>query len=212
LIRLQNITHRYSSELTIAFPDINISGGEKLLISGNSGSGKTTLMHIAAGILKPTEGEVVFNDISLYKLSSGKIDDFRGKNIGIVFQKAHLVKNLTVLENILAAMYFSGNKISKEKALEILSELNILDQKDKLPYSLSQGQSQRAAIAKALVNNPQVIFADEPTSGLDDFNTEAVINLLLTVAKNNNSTLIVSSHDARLKNIFNQVVTLKTLK
>jgi ABC-type lipoprotein export system ATPase subunit len=202
---LSDIKHSFNGSKTIVFPALSLREGERLLITGNSGSGKTTLLHIAAGLLKPTQGSVRFQNEDLYALKEEKIDRIRGKNFGIIFQKNHLLKNLNVSENLLAAMYFAGNKPDKNKALELLKSLGLEEEAEKMPYMLSEGQAQRASVARAVINDPKIIFADEPTSGLDDKNADAVANLLLASTQRLNAALLVSSHDLRLKKHFTNI-------
>jgi putative ABC transport system ATP-binding protein len=208
MLALQGISHSFSPGSAISFKDIEINAGEKILISGNSGSGKTTLLHIAAGLLKPDNGAVIFKGENLYQLKPSEIDLIRGKNFGIIFQKAHLIKNLSVKENLLASMYFAGLKTSKTAALDILKQLNLIEEADKKPYMLSQGQAQRAAVARAVINSPAIIFADEPTSSLDDKNAVAVMEILLECSFRLNAALMISSHDGRLKPYFDNIYFL----
>ncbi|MBA3901062.1 MAG: ATP-binding cassette domain-containing protein, partial [Bacteroidetes bacterium] len=148
----------------------------------------------------------------LYSLHPSKIDKIRGQHFGIIFQKTHLIKNLSVLENILAAMYFAGLKTNKQKALDTLEQLNLSPEANKMPHMLSQGQAQRAAVARALINAPSIIFADEPTSSLDDKNADAVINKLIEHSSILNAALVVSSHDGRLKTHFKNIYKLDPAK
>ncbi|MDQ3191363.1 MAG: ATP-binding cassette domain-containing protein [Bacteroidota bacterium] len=210
MIEILSLKHKYSNSQRIEFNDFKFKNGEHALITGSSGSGKTTLLHIVAGLLKPESGEVTMQSINLYKLNSRKLDSFRGKNIGIVFQKRHLIKSLTVIENVISAMYFSGKKPDSEIALNLLKELNIEEIKDKKPFELSQGQAQRVAVARAVINQPALILADEPTSSLDDENSVLVINLLKKAALKINAVLLVTSHDNRLKPSFEKIIHLKS--
>lgn len=208
MLEISAISHTYPGSKPLSFPNLMVKEGEKVLISGESGSGKTSLLHIAAGLLKPTRGIVVYKNLDLYRLKPSERDQTRGRDFGIIFQKAHLVKNLTVIENLLAAMYFAGYKPENQKALSVLEKLNLSQEKNKYPHMLSQGQAQRAAVAKAVINKPNIIFADEPTSSLDDKNTAAVVKILEKSANELNAALIVSSHDNRLKPFFENVCLL----
>jgi putative ABC transport system ATP-binding protein len=136
------------------------------------------------------------------------MDRFRGQNIGLVFQSSHFISALTVGENIAIAQSLAGNKVDNKKIKTLLSRLNIGQKIDKKTYNLSQGEQQRVAIARAIINDPKVILADEPTSALDDVNTEEVLQLLMHQAKEVNSTLIIVTHDNRLKERFNKRIIL----
>jgi putative ABC transport system ATP-binding protein len=212
MLSLIEIAHSFSGEQPISYKNLELNKGENVLISGNSGSGKTTLLYISAGLLKPSSGIVLFNNENIYNKGANKIDTIRGKYFGIIFQKAHLIKNLNLMDNLLAAMYFADIKISKEKALTTLKRLNLTNEAEKMPHMLSQGQAQRAAVAKAIVKSPEIIFADEPTSNLDDENAEAVLNILLETASDINASLIISSHDNRIKPHFNNVYLIDSSK
>ena len=180
---------------------------ETLLILGKSGVGKTSLLHILSGILKPKTGEVFIGDQSLYELRGSRLDKFRGRNIGIVFQKPHFVKSINAIDNLLLTQKISGCPVNKSAALNLLSRLNIDHRKDAQVYQMSQGEQQRLSIARALINSPKVIFADEPTSALDDEHCNEVIKLLEERAKEANASLVVVTHDNRLKTFFhNQIV------
>jgi putative ABC transport system ATP-binding protein len=200
-LQLKSLHHQFQ-ELMISFPDWTVMQGEHWLLSGKSGSGKTTLLHILSGLKKPTAGELIINNSDICRMSSSEIDKFRREQVGIIFQKAHLISSLTVLENLLAAQYFSERKSDKTDALNILKSLGLFEKANSKSYTLSQGEAQRAVIARALITRPKLILADEPTSSLDDTNTEKVIALLKNLADDAKATLIVSSHDSRLKTHF----------
>jgi len=157
---------------------------------------------LLGGLLRSRVGIVKVSDIELSGLSETGLDRFRGKHLGFIFQKNHLISALNVQQNLLLA----DNNPSR--ATELLSSLNLKDLKTKKITALSHGQAQRVAIARALMNKPEVILADEPTSALDDKNCEAVIDLLAGVAKENQCTLIIATHDSRLKSKFHRQIQL----
>ena len=202
MISIQSVAHQYNGSSLISFKDWQIKDGEQWLLLGESGSGKTTLLHILTGILKPKQGEVNINDTSIYTLSSKKLDQFRGRNIGIIFQKPHLIKSLTISENLALAQNFAKLPQSQERINEVLESLAIADKKKAYPNELSQGQLQRVSIARAVINKPALLIADEPTSSLDDKNATAVLNLLMQQSGLNQATLIVATHDKRVKDAF----------
>lgn len=208
MIHFRDIRHVYQSKNEIYFPDLTMKEGDYRLILGVSGSGKTTMLHILAGLLQPTVGEVLFNEINLYEKKETERDRFRGLNIGVIFQQVHLIPALTILENIMLARYMAGLSQDRNHILNLLSTLDIADKADSYPYQLSYGQSQRAGIARAVVNNPRLLLADEPTSNLDDRRSNQVLALLKEQAKAHNSTLIIATHDQRVKDQFPNYISL----
>ncbi|GLU53529.1 ABC transporter ATP-binding protein [Dyadobacter frigoris] len=204
MLQLKSVSHTYNGKEVLNFSDWDIRRGENWLLLGESGSGKTTLLHILTGIKKPTKGQVMINETDLYKLSSRQMDRFRGRNIGLVFQQPHLIKSLTVEENLKLAQTFAKLPEDKVRIEEVLSELGIIQKIKSYPSELSQGQLQRASIARAVLNKPTLLIADEPTSSLDNKNAKAVINLLLKLSESSNSTLIISTHDDRVKESFSK--------
>jgi len=208
MIALKSVAHSYSGAHPIVFKDWEINNGEQWLLLGGSGSGKTTLLHILTGILKPEQGEVFIDDTSIYNLSSRQLDQFRGRRVGIIFQRPHLIKSLTIAENLQLAQTFSGLPANQERILEVLTSLDIAHKKDAYPSTLSQGQLQRVSIARAVVNKPALLIADEPTSSLDDINAFAVLDLLLKQSGLNQATLVVATHDKRVKDAFTNTYEL----
>ncbi|MFC7522775.1 ABC transporter ATP-binding protein [Parapedobacter sp. GCM10030251] len=199
VIRLNGISYRYPQGESLKFADIEVARGQHTLILGDSGSGKTTLLHILSGLLKPETGTVQIDGQLLYDLPARKLDEFRGQRIGLIFQEAHLVKSLTIKENLQIAQGFAGAKVNHQRIEEVLALLNLEHKGDSYPGKLSRGQMQRAAIARAVINRPAILVADEPTASLDDRNTESVLNLLRTQAEQQGATLIIATHDKRVK-------------
>ncbi len=205
MIVTRSVNFKYKDVPEFTIPDLNVKAGEELLVLGNSGSGKTTLLNILGGLLKPEKGEVFIDGVSLYGLKGNGLDKFRGKNIGIVFQKPHILKALTVSENIALPHFFVG-KSNPARIAEYLKELGIYHKRNARVNTLSEGEAQRVSIARALANEPKVILADEPTASLDDVNAKAVIGLLQDQARKLNAALIVVTHDYRVKeNIANSI-------
>ena len=199
MIEIKELSASYDNRKFLQFPDWNLKQGETCLMLGPSGSGKSTLLHLLSGILQPKSGSVKVANTNLFNLSLAKRDKFRGKNIGLIFQKAHLIDSLSVKDNMLMAQYFAGEKKDLARVKEVLAELHIGDKLSSKTFQLSQGEAQRLSIARAMLNEPSVILADEPTSSLDDENCEAVYHILETQAKKYNATLLISTHDQRLK-------------
>lgn len=208
MIVIKSIIHDYKGGLQLSFKDWQINDGEQWLLLGESGSGKTTLLHILTGILKPKQGEVQINNTSIYQLSSKKLDQFRGRNIGIVFQRPHLIKSLTIGENLALAQSFAQLPEDQQRINEVLESLDIVHKKNAYPSELSQGQLQRVSIARAVINKPALLIADEPTSSLDDKNAEAVLQLLMQQSGLNQATLVVATHDKRVKDAFTHTYDL----
>ena len=208
MISTKNITFSYNKDQTFIMPDLFCQAGSTILVTGNSGKGKTTYLHILAGLLKPNSGEIVIDNKEITHLKGSKADKFRGKNIGVVFQKSHFIASLSVLENLEMASWLATGKKHKIRAKELLQKLDISEQAHKLPSQLSVGQQQRVSIARALMNEPKVLLADEPTSSLDDKNSDNVIELLETLSKEYKTALIIVTHDSRIKDKFTNQITM----
>lgn len=197
LVESKNLKFTHPGLPTMAFPDISVDAGDPLLVLGKSGSGKTTLLNLLAGLHRPEYGTIRIAGKDLAKLSDAEMDVFRGKEIGVVFQKPHLLAVLNVRENLQMTHYFS--KRDDQKIDHLLSELDLSAKAESSVPTLSEGEAQRVSIARALVNSPKLILADEPTSSLDDENTRKVVSLLQDQAKKINAALIIVTHDQRVK-------------
>ncbi|MCZ4243968.1 ABC transporter ATP-binding protein [Pedobacter punctiformis] len=200
MIKVESLNHRYNNGPILHFPDWTIGDNEQWLLLGSSGSGKSTLLNCISGLLKPTQGNIVLNGTDLYSLSSKAMDRFRGQHIGIVFQKPHLIQSLNISENIEIACSFAGLPVIKSKIFSLLESLGLDGKAKKYPSELSQGQLQRVSVARALINHPTLLIADEPTSSLDDKNAENVMDMLITQAKENSASLVIATHDTRIRN------------
>lgn len=207
LFSTQDLKYAHPGQTQLSFSNISLDQGDSLLVLGKSGSGKTTLLNLLAGLLLPLSGSVILGGVDLTKLSGGKLDLYRGKNIGIVFQKPHLLAPLSVKENLVAAQYFAKEK--GQNVLSLLDELGIGAKANSSVKTLSEGEAQRVSIARALVNKPRLILADEPTSSLDDENTERVINLLKNQAEKIGAALIIVTHDQRVKDHISNFIEVK---
>ena len=208
MISTKDVTFSYQKDQLFHMPDLYCTAGNTILITGNSGKGKTTYLHLLAGLLKPITGSIEVGETDIVALSEKKTDAFRGKNIGIVFQKSSFISSLTVLENLEMTSWLVGRKKQTPKAKELLQKLDILEQSSKLPSQLSIGQLQRVSIARALMNEPKVLLADEPTSSLDDKNANAVIELLSNLSKEYKAALVIVTHDSRIKEKFHNQITM----
>lgn len=209
MLNVQQLTFAYASSINFNFDDFSCQAGQGVLILGESGVGKTTLLHLLGGLLSPDTGSIQIGGTDIAQLSTTQLDAFRGKHIGLVFQKTHIVASLSVLENLLLAQYLAGNVQNKKTIQALAEQLNIVDQLSKKTHELSQGQQQRLAIARALINQPKIVLADEPTSSLDDKNCANVIALLKKQTAEANAALVIVTHDYRLKKEFDNQVVLK---
>jgi putative ABC transport system ATP-binding protein len=175
--------------------DLEIARGEFVAVVGRSGSGKSTLLHLVAGIDRPSSGSVSVGGAALESLSPDRLAVWRGRSVGIVFQFFQLLPTLTVAENVMLPMDFSGSVPASERrrrALELLARVEVSEQADKLPVTLSGGQQQRVAIARALANDPPLLLADEPTGNLDSATSTAVFGLFRDLAKSGKTVVIVT--------------------
>jgi len=208
MVRINGLTYNYSSEIQLRFPDFSLSKGEQALILGQSGCGKTTLLHLLSGLLQPNSGNVDVENENISKMSGARLDNFRGANIGIVFQTPHFIEALTVKENLTLAQTLAGKSKNVDKVKTLLADLGVESKLNAKLNALSVGEKQRISIARALVNSPALILADEPTSALDDKNCDAVLKLVREQAKKHNSTLLIVTHDNRLKDQFDKRIEL----
>ena len=200
MLSIKKLSYRYSGSEELSFSDFTIEKGDKLLILGNSGTGKTTLLHLMSGLLKGQNGNIELDNTDILKLNETDRDHFRGQNIGLVFQKPHLIGSLSVLDNLLLCQYLAGLKKDANKIQQLLTEVGLKEKANSKISELSQGQSQRVSVVRALLNDPKLILADEPTSSLDDMNAKAVLDVLIKKTEENNSILIIATHDQRVKN------------
>ncbi|MFN2396315.1 MAG: ABC transporter ATP-binding protein, partial [Bacteroidales bacterium] len=182
--------------------------GQNLLVIGQSGNGKTTLLHLIAGILSPSKGEIWINSTSITDLKNAEKDVFRGNKVGMIFQKHFFMEGLSVMENLKAAQRLSGSKRDEKHLINLIGKLEISHLSGKKPFKLSQGEQQRFSIARALANKPALVLADEPTSSLDDKNCELFLELITLPLTNNPVSWIIATHDQRLKDHFSNVYTL----
>ncbi|GAB3979238.1 ABC transporter ATP-binding protein [Spirosoma terrae] len=208
MLATNQLTFEYGSAKKFAFPDVHCANREALLILGRSGTGKTTFLHLLALLLRPKSGSVIINQTDLTKLGPAETAAFRAKHVGIVYQKPHFVSSLSVLDNLVLANYLADKAQDKERARELASQLGFADHLNKKTNQLSQGEQQRVSIARAVMNQPDIILADEPTSSLDDDNTDRVIKLLREQSEQIGASLIVVTHDQRLKDAFENQVFL----
>lgn len=207
MIQITNLTYKYPESQSISFPNFEVAKGHALLICGESGCGKTTLLHLLAGLRRPTTGQVLIQGNNFFELTSSKIDQFRGQHIGVIYQQSYFIESLSIWDNLLVSPY----AVSKKRAKIIANRLHIKDCLNKYPKQLSVGQQQRASIARAVMNKPKLLLADEPTSALDNKNCSYVIDLLLEEAFVNDASLIIVTHDDRLRSEISNCIELTTI-
>ncbi len=194
--------------------NIQINESEKVAISGKSGAGKSTLLHIMAGLDMPSSGIVTYNNSNFLNISLNSLSKIRLLNFGFVYQFHHLLDDLTIEENISIPAMLNGsyNKNTKNKIHKLMKKLNIHDRKNHLPWKLSGGEKQRAAIARALTNNPKFLFLDEPTGNLDIDNASIIQDILIDISDNYGVALITATHDNEFIKAFNKVFELSNAK
>lgn len=208
MLQTHALRFHYPQGPAFSFPDLQAQPGAPLLILGQSGKGKTTLLHLLAGLLRPAAGQVQVGDTALESLSTKALDRFRGRQIGIVFQRAHLAAALSVQDNLRLAQYLAGLPQDDARIGELLTRLGIAAKARQRPRRLSLGEQQRVTIARAVLNRPRLLLADEPTSALDDFHAQEVISLLEEEANRAGAALVIVTHDQRLKDRIKQRVAL----
>jgi putative ABC transport system ATP-binding protein len=209
LLDIRDLRYAVAGRVILAVPAWVVPPGAHSLICGPSGSGKTTLLHLIAGLLRPSAGVITIAGQNLDQLGTAAIDAFRGRRIGIVFQALHLVPALTVADNLRLARFLAGLSRDDGRVMRVLADLDLGGKAGAWPRDLSQGEAQRVAIARAVINTPQLILADEPTSALDDGNCTRVLDLLREQAAACDATLLVATHDHRIKERFDRRLELE---
>lgn len=212
ILKVENLSKTYGENENkveaLKNVSFSVNRGEFAAIIGASGSGKSTLLHMIGGLDRPTSGKVYINGEDIYKLNEEKISIFRRRNIGFVFQFFNLIPVLNVEENISLPALLDKEKIDKGYLNEVIMMLGLKDRKDHIPSELSGGQQQRVSIGRALINKPSLILADEPTGNLDSKNSREVIELLKLSSKKYNQTLIIITHDMRIAEQAERVITI----
>ncbi len=202
MLEVDSISYTIAGKAILGSVSFSLKEGETALILGASGTGKTTMLAIIAGLLKPSSGEVHYAKQSLHELSDVELDKFRGQNLGIIFQNHHLIKPLTVLQNLKLGLSFNDKKVEEKKILETLERLNLSSKAHQKAATLSMGEAQRLAVARAIIGQPKWVLCDEPTSALDDANAKVTLDLLQSEAKACDAGLIIVTHDIRVESHF----------
>ena len=211
MIEIKNIHKSFGQLEVLKGIDLTIKKGEIVRIVGPSGAGKTTLLQIIGTLDKPNEGEVMINDTNISKLSNNKLSDFRNQHIGFVFQFHQLLPEFTALENIMIPAFIGGvsKSVAKQKAEELLEFMQLKDRAHHKPNELSGGEKQRVAVARALINNPEVILADEPSGSLDSKNKRELHQLFFDLRDKYGQTFVIVTHDEELASITDRTIHLK---
>ncbi|MEL0124659.1 MAG: ATP-binding cassette domain-containing protein [Alphaproteobacteria bacterium] len=205
ILQIKSLEYEVDNQKIIKGNSFNINYKEHQLILGNSGSGKTTLLNLMSGLLKPSGGEILFEGVKYSTLNEKDLDSLRAENFGFIFQKLNLIDYLSVKQNIALV----NDNLNSFNINKIIGELGLAEKSNQRVKNLSFGEAQRVAIARGVINNPKVIFADEPTSALDDTNTEIVMKMIFDYADKNDSTLVVCTHDDRVKSFFSNPMVIK---
>lgn len=187
----------------------SVEKGEFVAIIGPSGSGKSTLLHILGGVDVPTKGSVVINQTDISNLDETALAIFRRRQIGLIYQFYNLIPILTVQENLTLPLLLDGRKPGEKQISTLVKRLGLENRLDHLPNQLSGGQQQRVSIGRALVNNPALMLADEPTGNLDSENSKEIISLLRQFNKDFNQTVIIITHDEKIANSADRVITIE---
>jgi len=188
---------------------LSVAKGEFLVVEGSSGSGKTTLLSLLSGLDKPTAGRVFIGDKDITDIKEDDLAPLRNEIIGFVFQSFHLVPSLSAVENVMFPAELRFDENAYEKASHLLKRMGLYHRKDNLPHQLSGGEKQRVAMCRALINNPQVIFADEPTGNLDSENGKAILELLLEFHGERQTTLVLVTHNLDIANMADRMIVLQ---
>jgi lipoprotein-releasing system ATP-binding protein len=211
MLKGNNIVKFYGSLEVLKGVDINISKGEIVSIVGSSGAGKTTLLHILGSLDSPDKGEIWYEGNRIDTLKSRELAAFRNKNIGFVFQFHHLLPEFTALENVCIPGWIAGKKTKEleKKAMDLLVTLGVDHRAAHKPNALSGGEQQRIAVARALINDPGIIFADEPTGNLDSSNANSLHHLFQELRDKLNQTFLIVTHNEELASMSDRVLHMK---
>jgi len=219
MINIKELTFRYggrgpklSSSFGMCVAEFTVPLGASTALVGPSGSGKTTLLGLIAGTLRADSGSIHVNDQAITDFNDGELGRYRIQNVGQVFQAFELLSYLTVIENILLPWYISGDGRKfdiRQRAADLMLSVGLESKQSAMPGELSQGEQQRVAVCRAMLNNPPVLLADEPTGNLDRENKQNVVDLLVEQASRNNSTLLMVTHDESLLDKFDSVLDMR---
>ena len=216
MLQLQNIKKSFTQPNgevlpVLDIPDFRMASGEQAVMIGRSGGGKTTLLHVIAGISRATEGEVTIDGVQLNQLSEAGCDRFRAARIGYVFQTFNLLPAFTALENVLLGMTFARNRHDLFRAQQLLERVGLKDRLKHKPSTMSVGEQQRVAVARALANSPRLLLADEPTANIDPANQQKIIDLIRETASEEQISLLLVTHAMEVANQFDRIERLEEI-
>ncbi len=211
MLKAQSIHKSYGNLHVLKGVDLEIAKGEIVSIVGKSGAGKSTLLHILGTLDRPDTGTLMINDTDVFKLGQKQLANFRNKNIGFIFQFHHLLPEFTALENVCIPAYIDGKNetAAESRAKELLSYLGLSDRIKHRPSELSGGEQQRVAVARALMNNPAVVFADEPSGNLDSESSQDLHQLLFKLRDDFQQTFIIVTHNEELANMSDRKLVMQ---
>lgn len=213
ILKVQNLTKKYGKKeaMVTAINDVSFSveQGEFVAIIGASGSGKSTLLHLMGGVDKPTSGKVFVNGTDIYSLNNDNLAIFRRRQVGLIYQFYNLIPVLNVKENITLPCNLDGKKVDSDRLNDLIKTLGLENRVYHLPNELSGGQQQRVSIGRALINNPALVLADEPTGNLDSKSSKDIIDLLKLSNKKYNQTLVLITHDNKIAEEADRVITIE---
>ena len=213
LLELQDIYLNYKTENSlvevIKGVNLKINSGENIAVVGKSGSGKTSLIMLIAGLEKATSGKIIFEDQDISNYSEDELADLRKRKIGIVFQSFYLIPNYTALENVSLVLEINKIENAQKKSAVLFEQFGLKDRLNHFPSQLSGGEQQRVAIARSIILSPKLILADEPSGNLDSENSKLIINLLFKYSKQNNSSLILVTHDQSIAKECDKIIEIK---
>ncbi len=211
MLKAEHITKKYGSLQVLKGVDITITKGEIVSIVGSSGAGKSTLLHILGTLDTADEGAIWLHNERIDQLTGKKLAAFRNRHIGFVFQFHHLLPEFSALENVSIPAWIAGQKKKAvtERAIELLTTLGLADRIDNKPQQLSGGEQQRVAVARALINNPSIVFADEPTGNLDSTNAKELHDLFVQLRDQFQQTFLIVTHNEELAGMSNRVLHMK---
>jgi putative ABC transport system ATP-binding protein len=198
MIETQQLQFAYGAGQPLVFPDVAVPQGAVVLLSGLSGSGKSTWLALLAALVKPQNGALTVAGQDLRALSGRSADAWRARNIGFLPQKLYLIAALTVQHNLELAFWAAGLPVDRPRVRRVLAQLNVAELAQRFASQLSGGQAQRVALARAVLMQPRLILADEPTASLDDAAAQGAVQMLVHAAKEQNATLVIATHDARV--------------
>jgi lipoprotein-releasing system ATP-binding protein len=211
MLTAKNIKKKYGQVEVLKGVDLEIRNGEIVSIVGSSGAGKSTLLHILGTLDAPDNGEIFLNNIALHQLKGKKLADFRNHHIGFVFQFHHLLPEFSALENVCIPSWIAGNskKQTEQKAIELLNTLGLNERIHNKPNQLSGGEQQRVAVARALINKPDIVFADEPTGNLDSVHARELHNLFIQLRKDFKQTFLIVTHNEEMAQMSDRILHMK---